>query len=614
MKQKILIIVAIFTVIAAAGGAALLFSISHISSNLDDLVLLHKVEIQREHLLLNVYQVQEDLYSQNTRHPESIEVMMSRVNRMGMEIAACFHCHHTDDVNERLYDLQQQIAQFDEQLTKTLSSSLPERQFLEKRDQANIIGESVINKINTMIILTSQNLAARTELSQKEKKRSEIIVLMLVIAGPLMVAVFGYTTLYGFSKPIQLLLAATKRLKSGDLDFQVTGLKNEFAELAVAFNDMASALRERMKKITDNERRYRLLFESAGDAIFILDAEGDGAGKIVSANRSAAAMHGYTVEELASMNIRDVDAPAAALQTYERIKRVLNGEWITAVIDHVKKDGTVFPVEISAGMFEFDDHKYIMAIDRDLTERRRTEEMLKRAEHFKTTGELAAGLAHEIKNPLAGIKLTMETLAAESYMLQEDRSILFKVIDEIKRIDGLIKGLLNFARPPRPHFMETDVNSILDGAAQLVMQNRTQREGVSRSIDLVKEFDPALPEIIADPMQLRQVFMNILMNAVDAIPLYGSMVLRTAFDETVCAVTVSIADSGKGIDAEVLDKIFQPFFTTKTGGTGLGLAISKRLIEELGGRISIESSVGRGTTFTITLPCNHGKELPRDQA
>jgi two-component system sensor histidine kinase AtoS len=420
-------------------------------------------------------------------------------------------------------------------------------------------------------------------------------------------------TLISFAKPIQTLLAATKQLKRGDLDFRVAGLKYEFAELAIAFNDMAISLRQRLREITENERRYRLLFESAADAIFILDAEGDGAGKIVSANQSAAAMHGYTVEELMILHIQDIDAPDAAQLSLERIKRLLQGEWIKTEINHMKKDGTVFPVEISAGVFEFDNHRYILAIDRDITERKRTEETLQRAEHFRTTGELAAGLAHEIKNPLAGIKVTMETLAGEPYITQEDRSLLFKVIDEIKRIDGLLKGLLNFARPPKPQFMATDVNAVLDAAAQMVLQNRPASIGDSRTIELVKDLAQDLPEIIADPMQLRQVFMNLLMNAADAMPADGTVQLKTSFDKTLCAITVVISDTGKGMDAAVLDKIFQPFFTTKAGGTGLGLAISKRLIEEQGGRIAIESSVGRGTAFSMTLACNQGKETVRDE-
>ena len=569
--------------------------------------MLHQVEIQREHLLLNIHQVQEDLYSQTTTHPESADAMKNHASSMEAAIKACFACHHTQSVTERLSDLQHQIYQ----LKDALSLNTHDGNSRGDLENAHVIGDSLISKVNTLIVLTNQKLMERTDRSLQAVNQSKIIVLMLVIAGPLMITVFGFMTLSSFAKPIQTLLAATKQLKTGDLDFRVAGLKYEFAELAVAFNDMAIALRERLREITENERRYRLLFESAADAIFILDAEGEGAGRIVSANHSAAAMHEYTVEELMTMHIQDIDAPDAAQLAFERIQRLLQGEWIKTEINHVKKDGTLFPVEISAGMFEFDNHRYILAIDRDMTERKRTEETLQRAEHLRCTGELAAGLAHEIKNPLAGIKVTMEAIAGEPYITQEDRGVLFKVIDEVKRIDGLLKGLLNFARPPKPQFMATDVNTVLDAAAQMVLQNRPPSIGDSRTICLVKDLAQDLPEIIADPMQLRQVFMNLLMNAVDAMPEGGTIRLKTS-QETLCAITVVISDTGKGMDAVVLDKIYQPFFTTKAGGTGLGLAISKRLIEEQGGRIAIESSVEGGTAFSMTLACNKGKDTARD--
>ena len=613
MKKKILIIVSVFSLLAVAGGAYLMYSIGHSASGLNDLIMFQEIELKREQLLLDIHQVQEDLHSQSTRYPVSVEDMKNHAGRMEAAVNTCFGCHHKESVMTRLSNLRAQIDLYNHQLESAMAHRTDAGVSHIERERAKIIGTSLINNVNTMIVLTSEKLNKRRDDTLRELNRSGIVVIVLVVAGPLMVALFAFTTLNSFAKPIQILLAAVKRLKAGDLDSRVTGMKDEFAELADSFNDMAQGLRDRLREIAENERRYRLLFESAADAIFILDTEGDQAGNIVTANHAAAAMHGYTVEELIKLNIRDIDAPEASQRVLARIERMMKGEWIKTELDHVKKDGTIFPVEISAGVFEFSDHRYILAIDRDITERWRTEEALQRAEQIRTTGELAAGLAHEIKNPLAGIKATMETLAEEPYLTQEDRGLLFKVVDEIKRIDGLIKGLLNFARPPRPQFMATDVNAVLDAAAQLVLQNRPPTGNGHRTIDLVKDLAAELPEIIADPMQLKQVFMNLLMNAADSMPDRGTVVLKTSFDDATCSITAAISDTGKGMTASVMDRIFQPFFTTKSGGTGLGLAISKRLIEEQGGRIAIDSSEGRGTTFSITLPCDGRKGRAGDE-
>lgn len=140
----------------------------------------------------------------------------------------------------------------------------------------------------------------------------------------------------------------------------------------------ASALAEEQRRmadvLTESEKRYRMLFEHAGDAIFILESEGEAAGRIVMANKAAAAMHGYTVAELSGMTIMDLDTPDAARRASDIIRRILIGEWIKTEMHHRKKDGTVFPVDISAGLLEFGGHKYILAIDRDITNRRQIEE------------------------------------------------------------------------------------------------------------------------------------------------------------------------------------------------------------------------------------------------
>jgi len=613
MKKKIIIILSVFSLLSLLGGYYLIRAIDTSISRFDELVMLHQVEILREHLMLNIRKVQADLYTQSTRHAKDTEEIVGHARDMENTVNACFRCHHVEDIKQRIEQLKHHIEKFDHALSRVLTMQAGEARRRAEVEAAYKIGDELIEQGNTMIALTTRRLNERTEIARRDAGQTRLLLMTLIAVAPLLSIGLAVSLLSGFAKPINALLNATKRLKTGDLDYRVKGLKDEFAELAFAFDDMAGSLRERMRELEESERRYRLLFESAADAIFILDTEGEQAGKIVNANQAAARMHGYTIEELLKLKIQDIDTPETAAKSPERIKRLIRGEWIKAEVEHSKKDGTIFPLEISCGMFEVNGHKYVLAIDRDISQRKQAEEAIQRAEHIRTAGELATGLAHEIKNPLAGIKVTMEALSEESTLSEEDRIALSKVIDEIKRIEGLIKGLLNFARPPKPHYTGTNVNSVLEAASQLVFKSGTRLPGNLRTIDLKKDFGRDLPEIIADPQQLQQVFMNLLLNAVDAMPGNGVVSIKTSYDEKTRCITAAISDTGMGMDAAIQAKIFQPFFTTKTKGTGLGLAISKRLIEEHGGTISIESAKGEGSTFRISLPRDGGKGRSSDE-
>ena len=238
-----------------------------------------------------------------------------------------------------------------------------------------------------------------------------------------------------------------------------------------------------------------------------------------------------------------------------------------------------------------------LVFDRDITERKRTEETLQRAEQIKICGEMAVGMAHEIKNPLAGIKVSIEVLLEELDLVESDREVLVKVISEIRRLELLIKALLNFAKPPKPQFSLVDLNGILETAASFSLKNAS-----FSPIKALKDYDEHLPETMADPMQLQQVFMNLILNAAEAMPGGGTLTLKTSYDKSSNALQIMISDTGEGITDEMKGKIFQPFFTTKSKGTGLGLAISKRLIEQHGGSIIAESNHPKGTIFRISFP------------
>jgi len=227
---------------------------------------------------------------------------------------------------------------------------------------------------------------------------------------------------------------------------------------------------------------------------------------------------------------------------------------------------------------------------------------VQRTEQLRVCGEIATGLAHEIKNPLAGIKISMEFLSEDSSLSKEDREVLSKVIDEVRRIEVLLKGLLNFAKPPALLFTPAKVNNIIEICMMFSIKTKSiSSTNNSKEVTVLKNFDDNIPTIMADQVQLQQVFLNLLLNAVDAMPGGGTLTVNTS-NLDGRSIKIEIGDTGEGISGDEMNKIFQPFFTTKSKGTGMGLAITRRIIEEHGGAISVKSEHGRGTIFTIILP------------
>jgi signal transduction histidine kinase len=232
------------------------------------------------------------------------------------------------------------------------------------------------------------------------------------------------------------------------------------------------------------------------------------------------------------------------------------------------------------------------------------QEQLMRSDRLATVGELAAGLAHELRNPLAGISGALHVLGSELDATDPRRALLGDVQGQIARMNKTLTDLLQHARPAEPQRIGVDINAVLDQSLRFLPRG---------AIDVVRRLDDDLPPLLVDPNLLHQAFLNILVNARQAMPHGGLITLATRFDDRRRAVQVRISDNGSGIRPEDMDRIFQPFFTTKTQGTGLGLAIAARIIEQHGGRIGVESAPDQGATFTITLPAPPAPRLERSE-
>jgi two-component system NtrC family sensor kinase len=229
---------------------------------------------------------------------------------------------------------------------------------------------------------------------------------------------------------------------------------------------------------------------------------------------------------------------------------------------------------------------------------RDTQDHLVHSEKLASLGQLAAGVAHELNNPLGTILLYSESVLKECAEVDPHRADLNVIVSETKRCKRIVADLLNFSRQHQVVVQPTDINALLQELIDLA-----PRRIKTVSVPIVSEFDPRLPIIEADTPQLRQVFLNLMTNAVEAMPQGGALTVRTRTGPTGM-VTVEVQDTGIGISHEDLGKLFTPFFTTKPigKGTGLGLAIAYGIIKMHRGQISVHSQIGKGTTFMVNLP------------
>lgn len=226
-----------------------------------------------------------------------------------------------------------------------------------------------------------------------------------------------------------------------------------------------------------------------------------------------------------------------------------------------------------------------------------------RAEHLATIGELAAGLAHEIRNPLAGIAGVVEVMGRELPQESPSRAVLPEVQGEIQHIQTILNDLLAYARPRPPDFHPADLNATIEQAVFLARQQvRTKPIEIS--------FEPRsnLPEVIHDPVQIQQVVLNLVLNGIQAIHNQGK--IEVSLGQENGFAVVRIADTGKGISPDSLGKIFKPFFTTRKEGTGLGLPLAKGIVESHKGKIEVTSEPGRGSRFDVWLPIKPHRDKP----
>lgn len=345
-----------------------------------------------------------------------------------------------------------------------------------------------------------------------------------------------------------------------------------------------------------SKRALHAVFDAITDRMLVVDR----AYRIKVANKVAASSSGRPVQDLIGRQCHvelfgqlDPCADCPTGKTFE------TGAPGTSLKVWTGKDGvrrefavSCFPLFDAAGRVE-----QVVEHIRDVTEERRNLRDLQNAEKLACVGQLATGVAHEVGNALGIIGGSAQFLLKNTEEDNPFREYIEAISRSVAVADRTIKGLLSFARPGEPTFALVDIDAALGMAISLL-----GGECATRQVKISRSTFPNAPRVLADSTQLLQVFLNILLNAIQAVPPGGEIALKTFLDPVNERLVVSVADAGPGIPPEYLEKIFEPFFSTKAQGTGLGLAVSHRTIVAHGGEIAVHSEEGRGTTVTIALP------------
>jgi PAS domain S-box-containing protein len=438
---------------------------------------------------------------------------------------------------------------------------------------------------------------------------------------------------------ISFVLACMSWLFGESINNAFATLRKRSEELQTSHEELKAAnteLQTKEKALADEATRRRILIDQSRDGIVVLDQDG----KVYEANKQFAEMLGYSSEEARQLNVYDWEFLFPREQVLEMIRTVDEaGDHFET--QHRRKDGSTYNVEISTNAAKFAGQKLIFCVCRDITERKtmekkiqekneeldaqneelkateeelrssneelqaahnkllETQEQLIRSERLAAIGQLASGVGHELRNPLGAIKnagfYIRRRVTNTDIPSTEPRVMEFlDIIDEeVNSANKVITDLLGFSRVAKPTVAPANIAGIIEDAFRYTP--------VPENIKLTKDINNGLPMVMVDGEQIKQVFLNITLNALQAMGEKGGRLDIRASDKGKF-VEVEFIDTGGGIPDEIKDKIFDPLFTTKAKGVGLGLSVCKTIMERHEGDIKVKSRVGKGTTFTISLP------------
>lgn len=523
-------------------------------------------------------------------------------------------------VSISVFDLKSTLATDVEKAAGTIESG--ERIFVGAIDSASIAGYFVLKDIFAQPSFIVRTVEKRI-LYEHGKSTIAYIFLALFISGGVfccVMLVFIRSTVLNRLQSLTSKVGEITELRDISARVPLSDHNDELTFLAVSINSMLESLEQAETGMRESEERYRMLFERAPDAIIIIGLEGDEAGWIVAANQAAAEQHGYTIEELLRLRIFDLNTPETNKIAGDIFAKVAEGEWVSAEIWHQKKDGSQFPIEIHAGLIKINGKSYTLGFDRDITQRKLTEETdhmhleqirqlndelsRKAIELASANNELETfnySVSHDMRGPLTRISGYCQLLLDDDSRLDPGvKEYVTRIYESGTWLNEMIDALLQMAQLARVEIVSDNVN--LSTIAEEVVRELSF-ENPERLVRVQIE-----PDIVVagDYRLLKMVMINLLGNSWKYSSLKTDARIEFGVEQSEGGAVYFVRDNGDGFDMKDVKKLFRVFTrlhgSSQFSGTGIGLATVQRIIFRHGGRIWAEAQPGAGATFFFTLP------------
>lgn len=408
--------------------------------------------------------------------------------------------------------------------------------------------------------------------------------------GSIAAGVFGVILAYAITLPIRKLTFSAKQIATGDLTRTVhVNTEDEIGALGKSFNAMLSSLNEH-------------IIESMTGGVITINMKGI----IVTFNRSAELILGYNSEDVIEKSIFEIFPLNSKNESLTQIiKETLENKLTSSSreINIFSRQGKKIPIGITTSLLRDKKNTFlgIVVTFKDLGYIKHLEEQMRRADRLAAVGSLAAGIAHEIRNPLGSIKGLVQLLQEDLKGDDQKKSYAEVIVKEVDRLNKVVEELLSFARPDEAELEQNyelmNINEVLEQTLQLA-----EHDSKHTRITITKQFSKELPLVSVDKKKLQQAFLNIIINAFAAMESGGTLTVITEYIKVNKLVRIQFQDTGCGIEPDIVSKIFDPFFTAKKEGTGLGLTITHQIISSHKGKLDVRSEIDKGTTFIINMP------------